>query len=100
MKTLKILRLLLTSYLGLMATTLILFLIGIIAYQFMGVEFQPVIIWFKVITLGIVGYYLSNYKKKEFYYYRDLGLSRRFIWVCTFTFDLSLFVALLILIKS
>ncbi|RAJ31087.1 hypothetical protein [Pedobacter cryoconitis] len=100
MKTLKILRLLLTSYLGLMAATLILSLVGIVAYRLMGVEFQPVIIWFKVITLGVVGYYLGNYKKKEFYYYRNLGLSKTFIWVCTFTFDLSLFVALLILIKS
>jgi len=100
MKTIKILKLLLTFYLSVLITTIILFLIGLVAYQFMGIEFLPVIIWFKVITLGAVGYYISNYKKKEFYHYQNLGLSRNFLWICTFSFDLSLFVALLVLMKS
>lgn len=100
MKTIKILKLLLTFYLSVFVTTVILFLIGMVAYHFMGVEFLPVIIWFKVITLGIVGYYISNDKKKEFYHYQNLGLSKTFLWVCTFSFDLSLFIALLVLMKS
>ncbi|MBB5638169.1 putative membrane protein [Pedobacter cryoconitis] len=100
MKSLKILKLLLTFYLSILVTTIALFLIGLLAYHFMGVEFLPVIIWFKVITLGIIGYYISNYKKREVYCYQNSGLPKIFLWVCTFSFDLSLFVALLILMKS
>ncbi len=100
MKTFKILRLLLTFYLSIFAATAILSLIGAIVFHYMGEEFLPMIIWFKVITLGIIGYYISNYKRKEFYYYQNLGLSKRFIWACTFIFDLSLFISLLFVMKS
>ncbi|KIO77721.1 hypothetical protein TH53_07215 [Pedobacter lusitanus] len=98
MKTIKILKLLLNFYLSILLTTFTLFIIGLIAYQFMGVEFLPAIIWFKVITLGVIGYYISSYKKKQFYYYQNLP--KTFLWACTFSFDLSLFIALLIMMKN
>jgi type III secretory pathway component EscU len=57
-----------------------------------GISIFTVLIWFKLITLGIIVYYINSYKKNEFYYYQSLGLSKLFLWISTILIDLSLFV--------
>jgi type III secretory pathway component EscU len=53
--------------------------------------------WFKIITLALIFYYIQNYKKDEFYYYKNLGLTKKHLWISTFTFDFILFLILFIL---
>jgi len=57
-----------------------------------GINIISVLFWFKLITLGIIVYYINSYKKNEFYYYQSLGLSKLFLWFSTILIDVSLFV--------
>jgi hypothetical protein len=54
--------------------------------------------WFKVITLGLVFYFITLYRGKEFYYYQNLGISKRTLWISTLSFDFILYISLLIVI--
>lgn len=99
MHTVKILKLLLTYHLSIFVTTVTLYIAGAIALNYMDTGFQPFIIWFKILTLGIGGYFISSYKRKEFYYYQNLGMPKMFLWICKFSFDLTLFLALLFLMS-
>ena len=60
-----------------------------------GLSIITVLFWFKLITLGIIIYYINTYKNNEFYYYQNLGLSKQFLWVSSIIFDISLFAFLL-----
>ena len=51
--------------------------------------------WFKIITLGLISYYIHSYKKDEFYYYKNLGLAKKHLWISTLSFDFILFLILL-----
>lgn len=53
--------------------------------------------WFKVITLGLVFYFITLYKNREFYYYRNLGVSKQVLWGSVLSFDLILYIVLMIL---
>ena len=53
--------------------------------------------WFKIATLGLLFYFIDNYKRNHYYYYQNLGLSRSVLWAATMGFDLFLFLFLTIL---
>jgi len=46
---------------------------------------------FKIIGSIVIFYFIANYKKKEFYYYRNHGLSSNLLWIIAESIDLSLF---------
>jgi hypothetical protein len=54
---------------------------------------------FKLLTAGLTCNFIRHYKKREFYYYRNLGIRDSILWVVTLGIDLSLFLILLILIN-
>lgn len=54
------------------------------------------IFWCKVLTLGLTYYFVNTYKKKEYYYYQNLGVAKTLLWVVTLSFDFILFLLLLI----
>lgn len=54
--------------------------------------------WFKVITLGLIYYFINMTKKNEFYYYQNLGLSKEILWIATLAFDFIICIALFILV--
>ena len=56
----------------------------------------PAVIWMKIITTGMVVYYINTYQRKQFYYFQNLGLSKIFLWGCSLAFDFLLFTILLI----
>jgi hypothetical protein len=62
-----------------------------------GISTFAVLFWFKIITLGLIFYYIQNFKKDKFYYYKNLGLSKKQLWIWTFAFDFILFLILSIL---
>ncbi len=53
--------------------------------------------WFKIIALGLIFCYIHNYKREGFYYYKNLGLTKRHLWISTFAFDFTLFILLILL---
>ncbi|KQC00290.1 hypothetical protein [Pedobacter sp. Hv1] len=82
------------------------FLVGFIlsfccgyAYQFYGCNYKtlPFLFWFKVITMAIIWYAVTTNKRKEFFYYQNLGISKTLLWMVTLGIDFILFVSMLIL---
>ncbi len=55
------------------------------------------IFWCKIATLGLTYYLVSTYKKNEYYYYQNLGVSKTLLWTVSLSFDFALFLFLLIL---
>ncbi len=55
-----------------------------------------VLFWFKIGTLTLTFYFISNYRHKEFYYYQNLGISRLVLWATTLILDVVLFIVLII----
>ncbi|SHG60038.1 hypothetical protein [Pedobacter caeni] len=97
MNTRKQIRLLLTFYSGFFPATLVISLACAGLFLYLGMAALTVLIWFKVFTLGIIAYYISKYKYKEFLYYQNLGISKIFLWTASLTFELLIFGLLLIL---
>lgn len=93
----KISRLLLTFYSSFFPATFLISLICTALFMYLGMASLTVLIWFKVFTLGIIIYYISSYKYKEFLYYQNLGISKVFLWTCTLSAELLIFALLLIL---
>jgi hypothetical protein len=60
-----------------------------------GFGIFTVLFWLKLATLTLVFYYIRSDKKREFYYYQNLGLSRSFLWTTTLLFDFCLYLFLL-----
>ncbi|TDQ06409.1 hypothetical protein [Pedobacter metabolipauper] len=97
MKIPKTLRLLLTFYSSFCLVTLSLSLTLAYAIFLFGIRTIPVLVWLKLLTTATIYYYITNYKKKEFFYYQNLGISKVSLWSCTLTFDVFLFIFLLII---
>jgi hypothetical protein len=55
------------------------------------------IFWFKILTLGVTFFFVNQLKKKEYYYYQNLGIGKKLLWTATLSFDFVLFIILLIL---
>ena len=72
------------------ATLGITFACMILLYQF-GLKPFVYIFWFKMITLALCVYGAYRYRGNRFYYYKNLGLSVRALWVGTVLLDLLIF---------
>ncbi len=64
-------------------------------YAALGNPALTILCWFKGITMGIFFYAINYSKKKEFYYYQNIGISRAELWLVTFSVDLLLFSLLM-----
>lgn len=62
-----------------------------------GISTLTILIWFKIISLALIYYFINIYKRQEFYYYQNLGVSKSFLWISTLLFDSFMFILLLIL---
>jgi hypothetical protein len=56
------------------------------------------VFWFKIMTLGLVYYFVKHNKAKQLYYYLNAGVSPVVLWVSTLAFDFFLFIFLLVLV--
>lgn len=90
--------LLVTFYRSFFITTFIITCGCVIIYGFYGIKTFTFLFWFKIITLGMIYFVIETSKNKEFYYYQNLGVSKRLLWSATLIFDLLLFIFLIILI--
>jgi hypothetical protein len=92
----KHLRLLYSFYLGYALPAILLSICCAVAINLAGVKFLPLVCWFKLITLLIFFYFVNSYKRKEIYYYYNLGLSKKQLWGSSVAFDITVFILLLI----
>ncbi len=93
----RILRLITTYYKSFaFASSIITLSCTAIAY-FNGIRTLALLFWFKIFTLGVIFYFINVFKKKEFYYYRNVGVSKFLLWISTILFDTILFILLLAL---
>ena len=97
LEKMKTLRLITTFYKSFAFASIIITLSCISIMYIHGIKTFTILFWFKIITLGLVVLFINNYKRKEFYYYINLGVSKKLLWFSTLLFDIILFLSLLIL---
>ncbi|OFZ08525.1 MAG: hypothetical protein A2322_06505 [Bacteroidetes bacterium RIFOXYB2_FULL_39_7] len=90
-------RLILTFYRSFAFASLMITLSCLSIIYTWGLVTFTALFWFKIITLGLIFYYIHNVKKDDFYYYKNLGLSKKTLWFSTLTFDFILFLMLIII---
>jgi hypothetical protein len=61
-----------------------------------GLSFFVVVFWFKLISMAFIITFINSYRKKEYFYYQNLGLSKMALWAGSLVFDFVLFLVLLI----
>ncbi len=93
----KSLRLLITFYKLFAVTSLIITLACLSIMYAHGIITFTVLFWFKMITLGLIFLYIHRFKPDAYYYYKNLGLTKKHLWISTLTFDMFLFLALIII---
>jgi hypothetical protein len=91
MFTLTRLRNLLSFYLSFAFPNLLITLACIYMLNVLGMEAFVMVHPFKYVTLLIMWSYINTYKKAEFFYYQNLGMSKRFLWICCIGIDLLIF---------
>ena len=99
----KTLRLILTFYKSFaFISFFITFICLAILYGFgaKGIHVIQPLFWFKIGTLAIIVYSVNVYKKNEFYYYKNLGISKLKLWIPIVTFDFLFFLITLIILAS
>jgi hypothetical protein len=96
MKLLKKLQLIWTFYKGFVLVSTLITACCLYLFWQNGFGIFVVLFWFKIITLGLIYYFINAYKKKEFYYYQNLGISKLLLWTTTLVFDFVLFIILII----
>jgi hypothetical protein len=92
----KAFRAIFTFYLNHFFTGLCLTLCSIWLFDVFGIAALTIICWFKGITMAIIYFVVSDYRKKQFFYYQNLGISKNFLWITTLGIDLVLFIVLMI----
>ena len=52
--------------------------------------------WFKMITVVILYYFVKEYKSKEFYFYKNLGISKKALWIFSIVLDMIIYFVIII----
>lgn len=56
-----------------------------------GISTVVVLFWFKMVTEFLIFYYINNFRKEYYYYHKNLGLSKRKMWISTIILDVFVF---------
>jgi|APIni6443716594_1056825.scaffolds.fasta_scaffold2097067_2 hypothetical protein len=99
----KTIRLILTFYKSFaLSSYLITFACLFIMYEYgkNGMYIIQALFWFKIFTLAISVYFINSYKRNEFYYYKNLGISKLTLWIPILIFDFLFFLISIIIIAS
>ena len=91
----KTLRLLLTFYKSFAFASVIITLSCMSIIFTEGIKTITALIWFKIVTLFLIFFFINNYKRNEFYYYQNLGISKLFLWISTMAMDIIMFLLLI-----
>jgi hypothetical protein len=69
--------------------------ICLILYWQYGDSIWETLICFKLLTLLLIYFFISSYKQDQFYYYRNLRLTKWMLWTAAFATDFALFLLLI-----
>jgi len=97
---LKTLRLLITFYQGFFFPSFLISLGGVATLFVWGMPAFMFVFWYKVLTIFMLYSFVNSYKKKEFFYYQNLGIGRLKLWGFALSADFFLFLALIIFHKK
>ena len=61
-----------------------------------GIAIFVGIFWLKLILMFLSFYFINFYKKQEYYYYQNFGISKKLLWSATLTADFLLFLFVII----
>ena len=89
---LKQIRLLFTFYTGFVAPSLLITLSCTFLIYSLGISALVYLFWFKVITTVVFYFSLNAYKKKEYFYFQNLGLSKQKLWTFNLVIDFLLVI--------
>lgn len=95
---LRFIRIVATFYRSFFFASIVISSICISIFTQQGAAALPGLFWFKVATLGIIYFFVTAYLSKQFFYYRNLGISKFILWTTSFGIDLLLFIILMILV--
>ena len=62
-----------------------------------GISVFSLLFKFKIITLALFFYYIRKYKSREFYFYKNLGIGKKALWVFAISLDLIIFAVVTII---
>ena len=65
-----------------------------------GISFIQTLFWFKIFTLAVIVYFINVYKKNEFYYYKNLGISKFMLWIPILIFDFLFFLISMVILAA
>ncbi|EHQ27171.1 hypothetical protein Mucpa_3067 [Mucilaginibacter paludis DSM 18603] len=65
-------------------------------YDNLAHKIFPMLFWFKVVALFMIFYLAIHNKKRELYYYQNLGISKQKLLVATSVFDMIVSFSLFI----
>jgi hypothetical protein len=63
-----------------------------------GIATFTLLFWFKIGTMWLTYYFTDSYKSKEYYYYDNLGISKRTLWVPALAFDFTVFMVSMVVL--
>ncbi|RXK86753.1 hypothetical protein [Filimonas effusa] len=93
-------RLAMTFYRSFVFAPLLITIFAISCFLSYGFRVFAAILWLKILTNAVIWYQVREFKKKELYYYRNLGVSEKKLWVIVFVFDFSVLVAGIFIAKQ
>jgi hypothetical protein len=96
MHLIKKIRLIWTFYKSFILASTLITISCLSAFWNYGFSIFAGIFWLKIATLGLTYYFINGYKRNEFYYYQNLGVSKGLLWASTLIFDFALFLFLII----
>jgi hypothetical protein len=62
-----------------------------------GISVFAPLFWFKITTLALIYYYIREYKSREFYFYKNLGIGRRALWIFSISLDLAIYFVVIVI---
>ncbi len=93
----KTIRLILTFYQSFAFASLVITMSCVSMMYAFGIDTFTMLFWFKLITFGLIFYYIQHLKKDDLYYYKNLGLTKRFLWGWALTIDVMLFLIFMLI---
>ena len=97
MQLLKTIKLILTFYKSFFIATTVITICCVWIFEHNGISTYFPLFWFKIATLGLIYYFINNFKSDEIYYYQNLGVSKIVLWSSTLAIDFALFIVSIII---
>lgn len=91
------LRLILTFYKSFFVLSFIVTLACLYIVHVHGLKALASLLGLKLLTFGLIYLYITSYKRRDFFYYQNLGMPKKKLWFSSLTLDIILFLVLMII---